>query len=136
MYTLFKTIIIEDLTLKESCVVSSIYHLNKAKKRVIVSLLCSSLKISQRSMSDILKNLIKKQYITVNIFHDNKLGVNIRYYYASKKTYAIYGDYKLEKAKKEHKQRTAEEIAEREKKAADFRKTAYEALLKIGVIKK
>lgn len=90
MFILFKTIIIEELTLKENCVLSSIYHLNRAKKRVVLNLLQESLKISHASMARIIKRLLQLNYITINKYYDQEREVVIRYYYASKKTLAIY----------------------------------------------
>lgn len=90
MFLLFKTVIIDDLTLKECCVLSAIYHLNRSKKRVLTGLLSEALKIPPRTMARIISNLLKKQYITINKYYDNDNELVIKYYYASKKTLTIY----------------------------------------------
>lgn len=90
MFLLFKTVIIDDLTLKESCVLSAIYHLNRSKKRVLTGLLSESLKIPARTMARIISSLIKKNYLTVNKYYDTVNEMTLRYYYASKKALAIY----------------------------------------------
>lgn len=90
MFILFKTVIIDDLTLKECCVLSAIYHLNRSKKRVLTGLLSEALKIPPRTMARIISKLLIKQYITINKYYDNDNELVIRYYYASKKTLAIY----------------------------------------------
>lgn len=90
MFLLFKTVIIDDLTLKESCVLSAIYHLNRSKKRVLTGLLSESLKIPARTMTRILSSLIKKNYLTINKYYDTVNEITIRYYYASKKAVDIY----------------------------------------------
>ncbi len=90
MFLLFKTVIIDDLTLKENCVLSAIYHLNRSKNRVLVGLLSESLKIPPRTLARVLSSLLKKEYITINKFYDQKQEIVIRYYYASAKTLAIY----------------------------------------------
>lgn len=92
MFLLFKTVIIDDLTLKENCVLSAIYHLNRSKKRVLTGLLSESLHIPARTMARIISSLIKKNYLTVNKYYDTVDEITIRYYYASKKTLAIYQD--------------------------------------------
>jgi len=90
MFLLFKTVIIDDLTLKESCVLSAIYHLNRSKKRVLTGLLSESLKIPARTMARVISSLLKKNYITINKYYDSENEILIRYIYASKKTVAIY----------------------------------------------
>lgn len=134
MYTLFKTIIIDELTLKENCVLSSIYHLNKSKKRVIAGLLAESLKISQRSMTDILKKLSKLKYITIKVYYDVNVNKAIKYYYASSKTQFIYAGYIKNPVPKDAEAAALASL-ERERKAEQFREDARAALVKLGIIK-
>ena len=129
MFILFKTVIIDDLTLKENCVLSAIYHLNRSKKRVLLGLLGESLQIPPRTMQRIIAKLLKNNYITINKYFDTVNELTIRYYYASKKTLAIYNEASgtsrpsltkkkrevplpswYEKYKQERKEETAEEM--------------------------